>query len=238
MQQQVRLLPEVASLQPGIIALAELQGPVPVAHFRLKTSLSPSAYGRHPNLLIEQMGADLFGGKMLLENCAYDSSNPHSNCLLRIDDFDLQAIIALQKVEQLAASGRVYGNLPLHFTSQGVSVNQGLLENRSEGGIIRYQPTGRTLHDSPLTAYALKALEEFHYQRFRALINYVPDGTLAINLQLQGNNPKLENSRPIHLNINTEQNLLSLLRSLQYNYKLTSALDREVEQHTNSPHVN
>ena len=237
-QQQLRLLPKLTSLKPGIIELVQLQGAVPVDNFLLKTNLSPSAQGRHPNLLIEQMEAELFGGKMHLENCAYDINNPQSECLLQIDDFDLQRIIALQKVEELAASGRVYGNLPLHCTPQGVAVNQGQLQNSSEGGIIRYQTTGGSLQGSPLTAYALKALEEFHYQRLTALVNYVPDGTLAVNLQLQGNNPKLENTRPIHLNIDTEQNLLSLLKSLQYSHKLTSELDRQIQQHSNSLHAN
>jgi len=236
-QYQLRFLPKLASLKPGIVELVQLQGPVPVDNFLLKTSLSPSAHGRHPKLLIEQAGAELLGGKIHLENCTYDSNNPQSECLLHIDDFDLQQIIALQKVEELAASGRVYGNLPLHFTSQGVTVNQGQLQNGSEGGIIRYRPTGGALQGSPHTAYALKALEEFHYQRLTALVNYVPDGTLAVNLQLQGNNPKLENTRPVHLNINTEQNLLSLLKSLQYSHELTSELDRQVQQHSNSLHA-
>jgi|GEM_PF-6977233 len=235
--QQLRLLPKLASLKPGIVELVQLQGPIPVDNILLKTSLSPSTHGRHPKLLIEQAGAELFGGKLHLENCAYDSNNPQSDCLLQIDDFDLQQIIALQKVEELAASGRVHGNLPLQFTPQGVSVNQGQLQNSSEGGIIRYRPAGGALQGSPLPAYALKALEEFHYQRLTALVNYVPDGTLAVKLQLQGNNPKLENTRPVHLNINTEQNLLSLLKSLQYSHELTSELDRQVQQHTNSLHA-
>ena len=237
-QQQLWILPKLVSLKPGIIELVQLQGPIPADNVLLKTSLSPSAHGRRPNLLIEQMGAELLGGKMRLENCAYDSNNPQSDCLLQIDDFDLQRIVALQKVEELTASGRVYGNLPLHFTPQGMTVNQGQLQSGSEGGIIRYQPTSGALQDSPLTAYALKALEEFHYQRLTALVHYVPDGTLAVNLQLQGNNPKLENTRPMQLNIDTEQNLLSLLKSLQYSHKMTSELDRKIQQHTNSLHAN
>jgi len=236
-QQQLRLLPKLVSLKSGIVGLVQLQGPIPVDNFLLKTSLSPSAHGRHPKLLIEQAGAELFGGKMHLENCAYDSNNPQSDCLLQIEDFDLQRILDLQKVEELAASGRVHGNLPLHFTPQGMTVNQGQLQNSSEGGIIRYRPAGGALQGSPLPDYALKALEEFHYQRLTALVDYVPDGTLAVNLQLQGNNPKLENTRPVHLNIGTEQNLLSLLKSLQYSHELTSELDRQVQQHTNSLHV-
>jgi hypothetical protein len=59
-------------------------------------------------------------------------------------------------------------------------------------------------------------------------VDYLPDGLLTIALQLQGKNPKLEGGRPVHLNITTEQNLLSLLKSLQYSQSLSSELDRKI----------
>jgi hypothetical protein len=237
-QQHLRILPRLQSLQPGLIQLVQLQGPVPAANLLIKTSLSPSPHGRQPKLLIEQASAELFDGKVHLENCTYDSNNLPSDCLLQIEELDLPRIIALQKMEGLTASGRVGGSLPLQFTPEGVIVNQGRLQNAPEGGLIKYQPAGEALQASPLTSYALKALEEFHYQKLVAQIQYIPDGTLNVNLQLQGKSPKLESARPVHLNINTEQNLLSLLKSLQYSHKLTSELDQQIQPHPHLPRPN
>ena len=230
LRQQLRLLPVMESITPGLVQLTEMQGPVPVKNFVMKMHLRPSPPGKGPSLFIEAAAAQLFHGSIGLENCAYDRNKPHEACLLHLDNLDVQPLMALQKIDGLTVSGRIQGQLPLQFSPQGMTIHQGKLENDAEGGIIRYQPAGSNPLDSPLTAYALKALEELHYHRLAALVDYLPDGTLTLGLQLQGKNPQLEAGRPVHLNITTEQNLLSLLKSLQYSHGLTSELDRTIRQ--------
>jgi hypothetical protein len=230
LRQQLRLLPVMESITPGLVQLTEMQGPVPAKNFVMKMHLRPSPSGKGPSLFIEAAAAQLFHGSIGLENCAYDRNKPHEACLLHLDNLDVQPLMALQKIDGLTVSGRIQGQLPLQFSPQGMTIHQGKLENDAEGGIIRYQPAGSNPLDSPLTAYALKALEELHYHRLAALVDYLPDGTLTLGLQLQGKNPQLEAGRPVHLNITTEQNLLSLLKSLQYSHGLTSELDRTIRQ--------
>jgi len=227
-RQQLRLWPVLESITPGLLELGQLQGPIPAEHLVVNTRLRPSAHGKGPNLLIDQAAVQLFGGSLRLEDCAYDRNHPDSVCLLRIDNLDLQPLTALHQVEGLTVSGRVQGSLPLQFSPQGVSVRHGELTNAAEGGIIRYRSTGGALAQSPLTAYAAQALEDLHYERLAAQVDYLPDGLLTIALQLQGKNPKLEGGRPVHLNIAAEQNLLSLLKSLQYSQSLSSELDRKI----------
>ena len=227
-RQQLRLWPVLESITPGLLELGQLQGPIPAEHLVVKTRLRPSAHGKAPNLLIDQAALQLFGGSLQLEDCVYDRNHPDSVCLLRIDNLDLQPLTALHQVEGLTVSGRVQGSLPLQFSPQGVSVRHGELANTADGGIIRYRPTGSALAQSPLTAYATQALEDLHYERLAAQVDYLPDGLLTIALQLQGKNPKLEGGRPVHLNIAAEQNLLSLLKSLQYSQSLSSELDRKI----------
>jgi hypothetical protein len=41
-----------------------------------------------------------------------------------------------------------------------------------------------------------------------------PDGKSAITIQLKGTNPDFQSGRSIELNLNVEQNLLDLMRSL------------------------
>jgi hypothetical protein len=53
---------------------------------------------------------------------------------------------------------------------------------------------------------------------------------LTVNLKLQGTSPELETSRPVHLNINTEQNLLSLLKSLRYAEGISAKIDSKVRR--------
>ena len=106
----------------------------------------------------------------------------------------------------------------------------------NQGGIIRYQPSGGTFAESGLTAYALKALEEFRYEQFSARISYQPEGTLIAQLRLVGQSPRLDTQRPVHLNIHTEQNLLSLLKSIRYSQGLSSELEQDMRRHIPPSH--
>jgi hypothetical protein len=67
-------------------------------------------------------------------------------------------------VPGLEVSGLVEGTVPVSFTPEGVTVQDGMLRNAGSGGIIRYRPPEKSgLEQSGLTAYALKVLEEFKY---------------------------------------------------------------------------
>ena len=149
---------------------------------------------------------------------------------------DVAKIVALQNAKGLEANGTVEGQLPLKLGRDGVSIDEGELHSINQGGIIRYQPSDGTFAESGLTAYALKALEEFRYEQFSARISYQPEGTLIAQLRLVGQSPRLDTQRPVHLNIHTEQNLLSLLKSIRYSQGLSSELEQDMRRHIPPSH--
>jgi hypothetical protein len=51
-----------------------------------------------------------------------------------------------------------------------------------------------------------------------------------VNFKLQGKNEQLDPERPVHLNVNTEQNLLSLLQSFEYSNRLEKEMDTRARQ--------
>jgi hypothetical protein len=110
-----------------------------------------------------------------------------------------------------------------------ITVPNGEVRSRAPGGTIHYFPPGGSAHYSTLPAYALKALEEFNYSILTATPTYSADGTLIIAIHTEGHSPPLETERPVHLNLNTEQNILSLLESLRYSNKLTDKLEQQLQ---------
>jgi hypothetical protein len=230
-EHKLQLLPHVVSIQPGLIRVHQVQGPVlPLANLQIKAGLG-SPDGKSPSLLrIDKAEVELLGGRVEVEGCLYDFDRPENFCLLTIRDMDMEQIVAMQKVEGLTVDGRIGGRLPLALTAQGIQVDHGQLEHVGQGGIVRYRPPGGPPPGSPLTDYALKALEEFHYQHLGAQVEYMSDGTLIIALQLQGRSPHIKPDRPLHFNVTIEQNLLSLLQSLQYTQSLPGALHREIRR--------
>ena len=86
------------------------------------------------------------------------------------------------------------------------------------------------MKQNPITGIALDALKDFRYSHLSAGVNFSPEGRLTVNLQLKGSSPELDTDRPVHLNINTEQNLLSLLKSLRYAQGVSEKIDNKVRR--------
>lgn len=229
-RQTLRFVPGLESLEPGVVEIERLGGPVALEHLRLTTAVRRSQSGPLPSIVLARASGKLFGGRITANQCVYDLNQPVHSCRLHIANVEVAQIIALQNAKGLEASGTVEGQLPLELSPKGISINGGELHSMNEGGIIRYQPPGDTFAHSELTASALKALEEFRYQQLSVQIGYQPDGTLTAGLRLVGHSPRLDATRPVHLNIQTEQNLLSLLKSIRYSQGLTSELEQEMQQ--------
>ena len=70
------------------------------------------------------------------------------------------------------------------------------------------------LSGTPGMDIAAKALQDYRYTFLKSSVTYEPDGRLLLGLELQGKSPKLNTSRPVHVNLNVEQNVLKLLKSL------------------------
>ncbi len=234
LRQQVQLLPQLASA-PGTLAVAAIQGPFLLE--QLAATFQVQASGRKggaPALLLQDATVRVFDGLVAGKNCRYVPGGSGEICTLSVRNLDLAAILALHQVKGLSVSGRVDGRLPVHFAKTGLSVSGGELRSTGAGGVIRYQPPNEALKQSAYSEYTLRVLENYHYHSLGATLDYRPDGTLVAGLQLQGRNPQMETQRPVHLNLRAEQNVLSLLRSLQYSQGLTSELQHKVQERLQS----
>jgi len=232
--QDLRLLPQISSKSSGTIKIKRMENGITLNDFQLNNSLRPSEHGPLPALLLQDISASLLGGTVSDRKVLYDPQNGALKTIVELRDLDLAQLLALHKVEGLKVKGRIKGQLPIVFDSSGLRVEHGVLSNSGTGGTIRYTlPQENGLHDSPLTEYALKALEEFHYSLLSSTAEYQPDGNLSLNIHLEGRSPRLDTTRPVHLNINTEENVLSLLQSLRYSQSLTGSIDKDLEHHFN-----
>ncbi len=229
--QNLELLPVLRTRSSGPITIATVDAGVPIRNLSTKIDLKPSGKPL-PIIILENSQASLLGGTVSNDYIHIDPQRPTLRTTIHIHDIHLADLLTLQQVKGLKVTGRVSGELPIRLDKEGFHVDSGRLHNEQAGGVIEYTPSGDNgLKDSPLTGYALKALEEFHYNLLAASAKYSPDGNLEVTLHLEGKSPKLDTNRPVHLNITTQQNLLSLIKSLRYSDSLTNEIDREVQQH-------
>jgi len=179
---------------------------------------------------IDNFKAGFLGGSIGVEHVLYDMKDHRADFILAIEGIRIQDLITLQGLTKVSTTGSVAGNLPISIDGPLFEVRQGAM-NAEQNGTIIYSASEEELlaaHQSLKTTYA--ALSDFHYTELKAAINIEPDGSSLLQLQLKGYNPAFQNGRPVHLNLNVEQNLLDLLRSLTISTNVEQAISEKALQ--------
>jgi hypothetical protein len=229
---ELELLPALHSLRAGIIDLKHLDSGVTSSNISTRLSLQTAGTGSLPQLVVQELHGDILGGTFSSDNFIFDLNKKTNHFTIKTSDIDLAKIVETQQLDSIEVTGRVDGTIPIEISEQGLSIEHGALVNAVRAGTIRYNPAAGSeqLRQNPLTAIALDALKDFRYSHLSADVNFVPDGTLTVDLQLQGTSPGLDTNRPVHLNINTEQNLTALLKSLRFAQGISDRIDEKVRR--------
>ncbi|WP_456473611.1 intermembrane phospholipid transport protein YdbH family protein [Desulfolithobacter sp.] len=230
LEQELSLLPDISTLRPGMVRCEKitLPGRVEVTGVEAFTELK-NGESDGPEVVLENLRAALFNGLVVAPRIKYDLVSRTADFTLNLRQVDLEEILKLYPVSGLEVSGSVSGLLPIHVRGLDVRVRDGRLVAEPPGGVIRYRPE-KDYDKQGLTGITLRALRELHYRNLDVEVSYLPDGTLDLNFHFKGKSPELDPDRPVHLNINTSQNLLSLLRSLSYTEKIDADISRRAEQ--------
>ncbi len=226
------VLPNVNSVDTANIKLEHLDSGVTASNISTDLTLETTSTGPLPQLLIQNLHGEIFDGAFSSDDIVFDLNRSKSSFKINATNIDLAKIVETQQLEDILVTGRIDGTVPVEINEQGISIQHGAFINVVRAGTIRYNPAAGTdqLKQNPLTGIALDALKDFRYSHLSADVNFTPEGILTINLQLKGTSPELDTRRPVHLNINTEQNLLSLLKSLRYAQGVSESIDKKVRR--------
>ncbi len=229
---ELDILPKLQSARISEINLSHIDSGVTISNISTHLAVGTTKTGPLPRILVHDLRGDIFGGNFSGNELIYDLNKAKNNLEIEATGIDLAKIIETQQLDGIAASGRVNGVIPVELNEQGLFIENGSFINATNDGTISYNPAAGTdqLKQNVLTGMALDALKDFRYSYLSAGVNFTPDGLLAISLQLKGISPGLDAKRPVHLNINTEQNLLSLLKSLRYAQGVSEKIDKTVRR--------
>ncbi len=233
----IEIYPAIRTQHSAGVNVKQVDFGLPLNDVQAMVSLQPSAHGSLPALMAEAMSAGFLGGEIKSEKVHLDFNQERNQLVLTADSLNIEEMMRLQEFEGLAATGRVSGRIPIDIRPDGVHIEQGEVHALSPGGRINYAPEGGTqsIEDAaPGTEIVFQALKDFRYDVLTADTFYSPDGELLLKMHLEGTSPELETDRPVHVNINLEQNILSLLRSLRLVEGLNEKLDQRVREHYKS----
>ncbi len=227
---KLHILPKLQSVSAGKMTVKHIDTGVIATNISTDVKLDTESSDSLPQLIVQRLYGEIFGGSFSANDLVYDLNKSANHFKIKATNIDLAEIVKTQRLDDIVATGRIDGIIPVEINENGVFIQDGAFINDVRNGTIRYNPATGTeqLKQNPITGIALDALKDFRYSHLSAGVDYTPDGRLTINLQLKGTSPALNTSRPVHLNINTEQNLLSLLKSLRYAQGVSEKIDKKV----------
>ena len=75
----------------------------------------------------------------------------------------------------------------------------------------------------------LKALSNFQYQVLDVISDYKAGGDLTLRVRLEGKNPDWQGGQPINLNLKLQENIPTLLRSLQLSDEISEKVKKRYQ---------
>jgi hypothetical protein len=230
-QHSFEVLPELQSVQSSEIHIAHIDSGVSIDNIRTKLTIESTSEPQ-PRLLLNDLYGEIFNGTFSSKAVIYDLNRSNNTFNIDANNIDLAEIVRTQQLNDIEVTGKISGQIPVELTENGLFIKDGAFINDVTNGTIRYNPATGTqlLKQNPLTGIALDALKDFRYSHLSADVNFTPEGMLTVGLQLKGISPELDTERPVHLNIKTEQNLLSLLKSLRYAQGISNKIDNRVRR--------
>lgn len=199
------------------LRLAYLDVGTPISDSRMQLLIRINKQTQ-PEFLVTDLRMHALGGQLTGEKIAIDLSRKANPFTLKVQGIDMEEFLKLEQKQGLLGTGIIDGELPLVLTDQGIFMQNGHLGARKPGGILRYNATDevrKLARTNASVALLVNAMQHFTYKVLDAVANFTPDGLLALKVRIEGSNPELEGGRPVHLNVNIENNVLELLRSLR-----------------------
>jgi len=204
----------------------------PVENIDMRFALATHPKTQTPIVQIKKFAAELLGGRAHTEPFVLDLGREKNALLVKLEQIGLNEIMKLEQQEGLQGSGMLDGQIPIEISSEGVVVTHGQMTARAPGGVIRYEPTAEVAElaqSNPSVGMVVEALSNFQYQVLNVISDYKRGGDLALQVRLEGKNPDWQAGQPVHLNLNVEENIPALLRSLQLSGDITERMRKHYE---------
>jgi hypothetical protein len=229
----VRVDPKQLQLELVELRLAQANPGIPLGPVQLSGRYSAALQTpTQGQLELRQVEAALMGGTLQLAPGQWNLAAEPLLFPVQVQGLELEQLFILYPTEGLAGSGTLDGHLPLQISSQGVTIEQGQLAARAPGGQLQFhseriRALGRS---NPAMQLVTQSLEDFRFTTLSSQVNYDQRGKLALAMRLEGQNPAIEQGRPIHFNINLEEDIPTLLASLQLTDKVSDIIKQRVQQ--------
>lgn len=199
---------------------------VPVENIRFAVSLDEKR-----DLVLTGVRAELLDGALKARELRWNLDGEPRSGLVHLSGISLRTLTRKLETDNFAATGIVDLQIPLQTADGGITVKQGRIEARPPGGRLRYYGafSADTLSANPQLKLVAGALEDYNYRELSGTVEYPPSGDMQMQLKLVGRSESVAADRDLIINLNLENNIPDMLRSLQASRDLTEALEKQLQ---------
>jgi len=196
---------------PSKLSFSRFDPAIPVTDGSMTVAIQSK--GSDPIVTVSGFRASALGGKISAANLNWNLAKAENQISLTLEAIDLAEVLALYPQEQVSATGKLSGEVPVISTKDGVTIRGAQLKNL-EPGTIKYLGPLSGFGQEQLTL-VLTALKDYQYSKMVAGLELEENGDFLISLSLEGYGLELNKTRPVNVNLNIEENLPSLLESIR-----------------------
>jgi hypothetical protein len=183
-------------------------------------------------IAISSLSMSLLGGTVTADPFRYDLDAESNELMLRAKGIQLPLMAALADLEAVTVSGGVSGKIPVTIRGNKVIIDGGYLENDPPGGVIRYRggAADAVADDGSQLGIVTRTLRNFEFESLTSAVDYTEAGDLLLTMRLKGINPDVDPTQPVILNLNVENNVPQMLRSLQATRSIEEVLEERLSK--------
>jgi len=214
------------TMSQSIASLELLEVGLPVQQIEVNFRFDLEARALHVNAA----SMSTLGGSVQADPFVFRIEDETNTITLRPQSIQLRFMTELAEFDDIELTGSISGALPITISDTSLTIENGRLESDSPGGVIRYLPGMIDKNaDAPASNLDLvtRALGNFQFDSLSSDVDYSESGDLSLRMRLTGINPDMDELQPVILNLNIDNNIPQLLRSLQATRSIQEVLERK-----------
>ncbi|VUD66080.1 hypothetical protein TDB9533_03499 [Thalassocella blandensis] len=182
-------------------------------------------------LALNKAEASVFGGKAFLATQEL-VLNDDISVKVVLENLDLAKLVNTQQMQGLITSGKISGYIPIHYRNEHFIIDDGRLKSVEQGKIQYDSPLSQSPDLNQQLKLTLDILKDFQYSELSSNVAF-EDDELKFSSHIAGRNPKIENGRPVELNLNTDIGLAGAFKIMRIQAGIEEKLEKFVNQKMN-----
>ncbi|MGF1701182.1 YdbH domain-containing protein [Photobacterium makurazakiensis] len=168
---------------------------------------------------LRRANAYSLGGSISVHDVQSNSLRHIPTTPIIIHGLDLTKLIESIDLKDIEATGTLDGTLPLAFNDGLPVVTNGTLHARYPGGVLKYKEGSKIDQNIEAAgenslAMISRILKNYNYHSLSVDLDYSKEGQLNMSSRFKGHNPDFLKGQPINLNLNIEDDIPALLKTL------------------------